>query len=67
MYSGQYTSSNHISFDYYETVHGSSGEYREKRWKNVRVKYYWNAGWRVFLKLCIIVLPLVLYVICEGI
>lgn len=59
-------SSNHISFDYYETVHGSSGEYREKRWKNVRFMYYWNAGWRWLLKGCVIILPVVLYVICEG-
>lgn len=57
---------NHISFDYYETVHGSSGEYREKRWKNVRFIYYWNAGWRWLLKGCVIILPVVLYLICEG-
>lgn len=56
---------NHISFDYYETVHGSSGEYRKKRWKSVRGMYYWNVGWRVLLKGSIIILPVVLYVICE--
>ena len=58
-------SNNHISFDYYETVHGSSGEYREKRWKSVRGIYYWNVGWRVLLKGSIIILPIVLYMICE--
>lgn len=58
------SSSNHISFDYYETVHGSSGEYRKNRWKTVRVKYFWNVVWRLFLKICVILLPLVLYLIC---
>ena len=58
-------SNNHIPFDYYETVHGSSGEYREKRWKNVRGMYYWNVSWRVLLKGSIIILPAVLYMICE--
>ena len=33
-------SNNHISFDYYETVHGSFGEYRNKRWKKIRAIYY---------------------------
>lgn len=61
------SSSNHISFDYYEAVHGSIGVYREKRWKNIWVKYYWNVCWRVLLKLCVIALPVVLYVICEEI
>ncbi len=57
--------SNHISFDYYKTVHGSSGEYRDNRWKNVRVVYYWNVCWRLLLKASVIILPVVLYVICE--
>ena len=59
------SSSNHISYDYYTTVHGSSGEYRENRWKNVRVIYYWNVCWRLLLKAGVIILPVVLYVICE--
>lgn len=56
---------NHISFDYYETVHRSTGEYREKRWKNVRKIYWWNVIWRFMLKVVIIILPVVLYVVCE--
>lgn len=59
------SSSNHISFDYYETVHGSSGEYRDNKWKNVRYIYYWNVCWRLLLKAGVIMLPVVLYVICE--
>lgn len=58
------SSSNHISFDYYETVHGSSGEYRDKKWKNVRFQYYCNVVWRLLLKICVILLPVVLYWIC---
>ena len=58
-------SNNHISFDYYETIHGSSGEYREKKWKNVRVMYYWNVSWRVLLKSSLVILPVVLYLVCE--
>ena len=58
------SSSNHISFDYYETVHGSSGEYRDKKWKFVRRRYYCNVAWRLLLKICVILLPVVLYWIC---
>ena len=61
------SSSNHISYDYYATVHGSSGEYHEKRWHSVCRKYYWNVFWRFLLKSCIIILPLALYMICEEI
>ena len=59
------SSSNHISFDYYMTVYGSSGEYRERRWKNVRYRYYWNVIWRLLLKGAIIILPGILYKVCE--
>ena len=57
-------SNNHISFDYYETVHGSSGEYRNKRWKKIRAIYYWNVSWRWSLKIFVILVPVVLYCIC---
>lgn len=59
------SSSNHISFDYYRTVYGSSGAYRERRWGNVVVLYYWNVIWRWLLKVCIIIFPIALYVLCE--
>lgn len=58
------SSSNHISFDYYETIHGSSGEYRNNKWKMVRFRYYYNVAWRLLVKLCVILLPVVLYWIC---
>ena len=58
------SSSNHISFDYYGTVHGSSGEYKSKKWRNVRCRYYYNVIWRFVLKICVIVLPVGLYWIC---
>nr|WP_182427696.1 MULTISPECIES: SLATT domain-containing protein [unclassified Clostridium] len=58
------SSSNHISFDYYKTVYDSSGEYRNKRWKNIKCKYYYNVIWRLLLEACVIVLPIVLYCIC---
>lgn len=61
------SNSNHISFDYYKTVYDSSGTYREKRWKDVRVKFYWNVIWRDMLKLCVIALPVILYVVCGVI
>ena len=59
------SSSNHISFDYYETVHGSTGDYRDKNWKNVRVKYYFNQMWRWGLKFVVLVLPIVIYFACA--
>lgn len=58
------SSNNHISFDYYETVHGSSGEYRNKKWKTVRCRYYCNVAWRLLLKICVILLPVALYLMC---
>lgn len=58
------SSINHISFDYYETVHGSSGEYRNRRWKNVRCSYYFNVVWRLLFKICVVLLPAALYLIC---
>lgn len=60
------SSSNHISFDYYETVHGSTGDYRNKNWKNVRDKYYFNQAWRWGVKVGVLLLPIVLYFISEA-
>ncbi len=60
------SSSNHISYDYYKTVFDSTGEYRNKNWKNVWYKYYFNVIWRFFLKICVILLPVVLCWICGG-
>lgn len=60
------SSSNHIPFDYYETVHGSTGDYRNKNWKNVRVKYYFNQVWRCGVKIGVILLPIALYFISEA-
>lgn len=59
------SSSNHISYDYYKTVHDSSGEYKEKRWYNVKKAYSWNIIWRAIVKGVVIVLPILLYVVCE--
>lgn len=59
-------SSNHITFDYYCTVYGSSGDYRKKRWsKNIKIKFYWGKIWRSMIGLLLIVLPWILYKICE--
>lgn len=59
------SNSNHIPFDYYQTVYSSSEEYREERWKRIRKKYYWNWIWRYLLKGAILILPVILYVMCE--
>lgn len=59
------SSSNHISYDYYKTVHGSNKSYRAERWQGVKCKYYWNVIWRVVIKFIIIVLPILLYTLCE--
>lgn len=55
---------NHISFDYYGAVHGSSGEYRNKKWKSVRCRYYYNVAWRFLFKMLLILLPVVIYWLC---
>ncbi len=59
------SSSNHISFDYYKTVCGSTGNYYDKNWKNVCVKYYLNQIWRWGIKIAVLMLPVVLYFACE--
>lgn len=61
------SSSNHISYDYYCTVYSSTGEYREVHWDAVKLKYYWGSLWRIIIKGLIIVLPFVLFVLCEVI
>lgn len=42
----------------------SIGEYKSKKWRNVRCRYYYNVIWRFVLKICVIVLPVGLYWIC---
>ena len=54
------TGENHISYDYYCTVYGSTGEFREVHWKVVRFKYVWGTFWRIVIKFMIIVLPFLL-------
>lgn len=58
---------NHITYDYYRTVYGSSGEYRERYWKNVKGKYYFNVFWRAIIKIVLIILPIILYLLCGVI
>lgn len=61
-----HASSNHIAFDYYCTIYGSSGDYRKKRWsKNIKIKFYWGKTWRSMIGFLLIVLPWILYMICE--
>ena len=57
------SNSNHISYDYYCTVFGSSTEYKKARWKNIRSKYYWGTFWRVIIKALIIALPIALPIV----
>lgn len=59
------SSSNHIPYDYYRTVHESSRAYREQRWKDVRWKYYFQAFWRFAVKIILVILPAVLFCIYE--
>ena len=59
------SSSNHASYDYYCTVYGSKGDYREENWKNVRCKFYLNWVWRAMVVIILLILPPVLYWVCE--
>lgn len=61
------SSCNHISYDYYWTVYASTGDYREKKWKSIRLKYYWNVIWRVLVKIAILILPIILYFMVRAI
>lgn len=60
------SSSNHISFDYYKTVYHSSGEYKERRWiGGVKWLYWYNVIYRGLLKICVVLLPILLWYICR--
>lgn len=59
------SSSNHITYDYYKTVYGSTGTYHEQRWKGIRANYYWNEIWRMFVKVFVLILPILLFMLCE--
>lgn len=58
------SNSNHSTYDFYCTIYGSSGEYKEKRWKNIRLKYYFSFIWRAVVAVFVIVLPILLYLGC---
>ena len=60
------SSCNHISYDYYCTVHGSKGDYREANWKRVRRYYYWGFSWRLLVKVFIVLLPIAVYFMARG-
>lgn len=60
------STSNHISYDYYQTVYASRGSYRDSRWKSVKYKYYFNLLWRFLIGMALVVLPFGLYIICVG-
>lgn len=63
---------NHISFDYYKTVAGSTGEYKESLWtKDIKRKYYWNLIWRKSIICICVILPFILLFLvhwgqCNG-
>lgn len=59
------TGENHISYDYYCTIFGSTGEYRKTHWEDIKYKYVWGTFWRIVVKLLIILLPFLLFGICE--
>lgn len=59
------SASNHISYDYYCTVYSSSETYRKTRWKNIAKLFYFNKIWRLAVKGIIIILPFILYTLCE--
>lgn len=59
---------NHTPYDYYCTVFQSSGDYRDKRWKNkVPAGFYWGKFWRAVVMTVLIILPAVVYYLCGVI
>lgn len=61
------SSSNHITYDYYYTVYRSNSDYKEKRWKNIRWRFYFGVLWRSVIKIVLIILPMFLYLLCGVI
>ncbi|ENZ31079.1 hypothetical protein HMPREF1084_03137 [Clostridium butyricum 60E.3] len=53
---------NHINYDYYCTVYGSTGEYRNKRYNRKVIIGYWSGkAWRLVVVIALIILPVFLY------
>lgn len=55
------SSSNHTTFDYCCTVYSANREYKESRWKDLNVKYWFSVVWRLIIKIIIIALPIGIY------
>lgn len=56
---------NHIEYDYYCTVYNSNDEYKNKKWHAIRLRFYFNWGWRFIVKITLLILPFVIYILCE--
>ena len=55
---------NHIPFDYYKTIMESRGSFQTDHLsKTITRKYYWGCIWRILIKFCIVLLPLILAII----
>ncbi len=60
------SSCNHIEFDYLKAISISYDEYKDKKdWKHKKIRYYWEISWRCFIKLTVIMAPIIILIICE--
>lgn len=52
---------NHSTFDYLCTIASSNEDFRKKRWnKLLACKYHWGRFWRFFLRIILVLLPIIL-------
>lgn len=61
------SSSNHSTYDYYWTIYTSNNDYKMKKWKSIEWRFKVNVIWRFIAKFLLIILPLIIYFICEVI
>lgn len=58
---------NHIEYDYLKAIEDSSDEYKKmKDWDNKKGRLRWEKAWRFFVKLLLIIAPILILIMCEA-
>lgn len=59
------SANNHSTYDYYCTVYGSNVDFKKGRWEGIRRLFWMNRIWRGIVKILLVLLPIILYLMCE--
>ncbi|MBQ2972284.1 MAG: SLATT domain-containing protein [Ruminococcus sp.] len=56
-------SCNHITYDYYCTIHEANDDFKKDKWKSIRHKYWFGYIWRLLVKVFTVLFPVGLCVL----